>query len=190
MRPPASDMPGDQYMPGSRCFNASCTRIRRCRYVTRSPGARRPAAPLLGTSEHAVEVVRTADVCDGDRHAERGGPLFRAPRARSGESGPPQTATRGPRNDLLEQLDVLLSELGYQMGETGDVSARSPEARHQPLSDRIRHEPHDNRDRGGCLHGGGRAALPAGHDDVDLCIDEIGDQSRQTIRLAIRKRWS
>src|SRR4029453_9201171 len=68
---------------------------------------------FLGTSEHAVEVVRTEDVCDGDRHAEQAARCFELPEHLRRETARPNGESRRAMNDLAQQFDVLLIEPGH-----------------------------------------------------------------------------
>jgi hypothetical protein len=74
------------------------------------------------------------------------------------------------------------------MSYVGDVPARVPQACHEPLSDRIDHEPHDDGDRGSRTHRAGRVAIAAADDDINLGVDKLSDESRQSLGLSVPER--
>ena len=78
-----------------------------------------------------------------------------------------------PRRDLREQLKVLASQRGFQVGEAGDVPIRAVEPRNNAAGDGIAHIHEDDRDRPRLpLNGNGRRGSVC-HDDVGLRADQL-----------------
>jgi len=87
----------------------------------------------------------------------------------------------------VQQLDVLLAKSRNDAGQPRDVATGPRKARHEPLRDRIGDDRHDNRDHGGGTLRGDRLARPGDDDGVNLRVDQLGNESRQTLRVAIRE---
>ena len=83
-------------------------------------------------------------------------------------------ANRRRRGDnLTQEFELLAGKIGLQIGQAGDVAARTCQARHQARNDRIGcHRKHDRDDRCGLLYRVGGGSV--GDDGVDLEADKLG----------------
>jgi len=95
---------------------------------------------------------------------------------------------RDPRNlgeGLLEQLQALRDQLGAEVRQPGDVPTRPRETGHEPVSDRIANDRHDDGDRGGrLLYSTGRWRIRR-EDEVDLETGQFGRQTWEPLDLPI-----
>ena len=93
----------------------------------------------------------------------------------------------GAWNDLLEQLELLPKDIGYEIRCLSNVPAGMSQAGHESASHGIRHEDHDDGD--GCGRGLGRQSCgrTPGEDDVDITAGEFGRESGKPVGLALVK---
>jgi hypothetical protein len=84
-----------------------------------------------------------------------------------------------------QRVQQLEPHVGGDVGQAGDVAARSRERTHEAAADRVTRGPDDDRNaRGGFLRRGDRRA--AGRkDDVDLQRDQLGRELRQPLVVAV-----
>jgi len=91
----------------------------------------------------------------------------------------------GSREHLLEQLQPFPVKLGGQRNHTRDISAWSgqvcDESQHHQVTARRR----DDRDRTRRLLGREGGFASGCHHDVDLDIDQLGGQTRQSSHLSV-----
>jgi hypothetical protein len=85
---------------------------------------------------------------------------------------------------LVQQLEALPRKLGRHVREPGDVAARSREVRYHAVAHRIAAKRDYNRHRrGGALRR--PRGWPDRDDDVDIGVDKLRREARQTIHLSI-----
>jgi hypothetical protein len=92
----------------------------------------------------------------------------------------------GPWYRFFKQLQPLgFVATPHPVRHSGDVSARRSKALNESEADRIRGEPHDDRNRLGCVSSGPDPSRPDCDDGVRTKLDQLAGQRREPVNLAL-----
>src|SRR5689334_16176141 len=140
--------------------------------------------PIYCFSECSLNIVATKYVNGLDLQSERFCRKFRVFQrllvaggvwsAHDGHAGE-------PRNDLLQQLQPLSTELIRKSGQPSNVSSRSRKASHEPRPNRVVIACHYNGNRSRCLLRGPGCCCTTGNDDINIETDQLRSKRRQAI---------
>jgi hypothetical protein len=92
---------------------------------------------------------------------------------------------RNPGTKLAQELKALADEIRHLIGQARDIAARPRQRRDQLVADRVCDRGEHDRNERGRLHGrddiGGRVR----DDDVDLALNQLGEERRRAIEAAL-----
>jgi hypothetical protein len=139
--------------------------------------------------ERSVEIRRVPEL-EGAEHQSQGSCRMLGGLPVAGwrrERGLPEHGDPGHRrHSLLQQRQPLTGDLrGDIDGQAGDVAPGAGQARDEPCAHRIRGERHDDRDGGRRSSGEGDRVVTPRHDGIDVQLDKLRHQGRQSVDLAV-----